>query len=180
MKIAQLLAIAAIIAPVCLADESVALANKLLDQSGAAESIRQTFESGIKPSLDQMRAQGAPADLVDSIHTEALRFFAENFKWDELKPQVAKVFTDSFTEDELREFSAFYATAAGKKVFSMLPVLKQQTVAVAMSGVQAKMPELQQRIGAMIQDYKKKAQEPAQSTSAVPVSPSAPAQQPPK
>jgi hypothetical protein len=168
MKIAKMLVIAMALAPICWADDSVSMTNKILNLSGASESIRHSFESVIQPSLDQMRAQGAPADLVDSIHAEAERFFSENYKWDEVKPQVVKLFTDAFTEAELREFLAFYETPTGQKVFSTLPVLKQQTIALALSDVRAKMPELQQRIGTMIQDYKKKADDAAQTPVAAP------------
>jgi len=174
MKIAPMLAIAAAIAPACWANDSAALANKLLDLSGASDSIRQSFENVIKPSLDQMRSQGAPAELVESIHAEAMKFFSNNFNWEEVKPQIVLLFTDAFTEAELRDFYAFYKTPTGQKVFSTLPVLKQQTISLALSGVRAKMPQFQERIGAMIQEYQRKADEAAKASAAPP------AQQPAK
>jgi hypothetical protein len=174
MKSARILAIAVFLAPVCRAENSAELANKILELSGASESIRESFEGVIKPSLDQMRAQGAPAELVDSIEAEARKFFSDNFNWEEVRPQVVLLFTDAFTESELRDFYSFYKTPTGQKVFSKLPVLRQQTVAVAMSGVRAKMPEFQERVNAMIRDYQKKAEDAAKASTA------APAQQPSK
>jgi hypothetical protein len=38
-----------------------------------------------------------------------------------------------------------------------MPSLMQQSLAMSMSGVQANMPEFQRRVGALIQDYQKKA-----------------------
>ena len=173
--------IAAIVAPLCRADDSLALADKLLDLSGAASLTQQGFETGIKPSLDRMRAQGAPAELVDSIHVEAQRFFDENFKWDDVKPQIAKLYTDTFTEAELRDLIAFYQTPTGLKAIAKMPVLMQQGAALGMSRVQAKMPEFQQRIATLIADYRKKADaaaaaaQPAPAAQPASVAPATPA-----
>jgi hypothetical protein len=175
MKIARLLVIAAMIAPACRADDSMALANKYLELTGTAAFLQQGFESGIKSSLDRMRAQGAPAELVDSIQSEAHGFFVENFKWDEVKPKLAKLYADTFTEAELKEIDAFYETPAGQKAVAKLPTLMQVGGQIAMSGVQAKMPEFQQHVAAMVQNYKAKAadtaQPPAPASATVPAQP---------
>ncbi len=145
---------------------SLALAEKFLDLSGTQMFMQQTFESGLKPSLDQMKSKGAPDDLVESIHVEARNFFAENFKWDEMRPILAKNYADAFTESELREIIAFYQTPAGQKTLAKLPALTQQSMVLAMGGVQANMPEFQRRVGALIEDYQKRAALAAQSAPA--------------
>jgi hypothetical protein len=157
MKIAKMLVIAAILAPLCRADDSLNLANKLLDMSGTAALMQQTFETGIKPSLDQMKAKGAPAALVEAIHAEAMNFFQENFNWETMKPKLAKLYADNYTEAELRDILTFYQTPTGQKTIAKMPSLMQQSLAMSMSGVQANMPEFQRRVGALIQDYQKKA-----------------------
>jgi hypothetical protein len=174
MKIARILAIAAIMAPACRADDSVALANRYLELTGASAFLQQGFESGIKGSLDRMRAQGAPAELVDSIQADARTFFTQNFKWDEVKPKLAKLYAGAFTEAELRELDAFYASPTGQKAVAKMPSLTQEGGLLAMSGVQAKMPEFQQHVAAMIQDFRKREAAAAQKAPAAAVT--APAQ----
>jgi hypothetical protein len=161
MKISKLLVLAVLIAPVCHADDSLALAAKFLDLSGTESFMQQTFEAGLKPSLDQMRSKGAPADLVESIHAEARNYFQENFKWEEMRPQLAKLYAAAFTEAELAQIIAFYETPTGQKTLAKLPSLTQQSMALSLSGVQANMPEFQRRVGALIQDYQKKAAQAA-------------------
>ncbi len=165
MKISKLLVLAALVVPVCRADNSLNLAEKFLDLSGTESFMQQTFEAGLKPSLDQMKSKGAPADLVESIHTEARNYFQENFKWEEMRPQLAKLYTAAFTEAELAEIIAFYETPTGQKTLAKLPALTQQSMQLSMSGVQANMPEFQRRVGALIQDYQKRA---AQAAAAAP------------
>jgi len=157
MKIAKMLVIAALVAPLCRADDSLNLAEKLLDLSGTASFMQQTFETGLKPSLDQMKAKGAPDDLVEAIHAEARGFFQENFNWETMKPKLAKIYADNYTEAELRDIIGFYQTPTGQKTIAKMPVLTQQSLVMSMSGVQANMPEFQRRVGALIQEYQKKA-----------------------
>jgi hypothetical protein len=152
-----MIVIAALLAPLCRADDSLALANKLLDLTGTASFMQQTFETGIKPSLDQMKAKGAPDDLVDAIHVEARNFFQENFNWETLKPKLAALYADNYTEAELRDIIAFYQTPTGQKTIAKMPSLMQQSLVMSMTGVQANMPEFQRRVSALIQDYQKKA-----------------------
>ena len=83
--------------------------------AGTEAFMRQSFENGLKPSLDQMRAKGAPADLVESIHAEAKSYFDENFKWEEMRPQMAKLYADAFTQAELAEIIAFYQTQRARR-----------------------------------------------------------------
>jgi hypothetical protein len=161
-----MLILAALISPVCRADDSLSLANKLLDLTGTASFMQQTFESGLKPSLDQMRAKGAPADLVEAIHGEARNFFQENFNWETMKPKLAKLYADNYTEAELRDILAFYQTPTGQKTIAKMPVLMQESMAMSMQGVQANMPEFQRRVGALIQDYQKRAAQAAQTSAA--------------
>jgi uncharacterized protein len=180
MKITKFLVLAALVAPLCRADTSLDLAEKFLDLSGTEAFMRQSFENGLKPSLDQMRAKGAPAELVESIHAEAKSFFDENFKWEDIRPQMAKLYTDAFTQAELAEIIAFYQTPTGQKTLDKLPGLTQQSMMIGMGGVKANMPEFQRRVGVLIDDYKKKAAHDAAQAAPAPATITVPAQAPSK
>jgi uncharacterized protein len=170
-----MLVIAALIAPLCRADDSLNLADKLLDLTGTASFMQQTFETGIKPSLDQMKAKGAPDDLVEQIHVEARNFFQENFNWEVMKPKLAKLYSDNFTDAELRDMIAFYQTPTGQKTISKMPVLMQQSLVMSMNGVQANMPEFQRRVSALIEDYQKTHPKGAAPSAAAPATVPVPA-----
>jgi hypothetical protein len=177
MKLASLLLAAALLAPVCQAADTPAaapmvtaaptqsdlLAKKLLQLAGTKALLQQGFETGIKPALDGMRAQGMPADLIDSIRAESQRFFTENFKWEDVEPQLVHMYATAFTESELRDLVAFYETPTGRKASAQLPMLMQEGVSLGMTRIRANMPAFQQRVGALIQNYKKKAAEDAQA-----------------
>jgi len=165
--------------PACLADDRLALAEKLLDLAHTSSQLQQGFEIGFAPTLEKLKAQGMPDELIDSLHAEAQKIFAENFKWEEVKPLFAKLYVDNFSEAELRDIIAFYQSSAGQKAIAKIPTLLQQGMTTAMGRVQTKLPELQQRIAALVQDYKKKAdaahkagQQPTATEVKIPVQPS--------
>jgi hypothetical protein len=157
MKLRRLLLALPLILCAChKKDDSLALANQILDTTSSQAQMRETWDTGLKPSLDRMKAQGLPAETMDKIHTEAMKFFDENFKWEEVKPKVAELYTKNFTEQELREIVDFYNTPTGKKAVEKLPALLQEAMKDGMAKVQKNMPELQRKIGAMYMDFRRK------------------------
>jgi hypothetical protein len=159
MKLPRLILLAAVvIAPAChkTEDSPVVLANQILDITDSHAQMQQAFDSGLKPSLDRLKAQGIPSDITDKIHADALTFFDDNFKWDEVKPQIADLYVKTYTVQELRDIIAFYETPTGKKVVEKMPTLLQQAMVVSMGRVQKSMPEFQRKVQSMIIDYRRK------------------------
>jgi len=182
MKIARLLILAALLAPCLRADSAPAsssegLANRLLVSTGASTLIAQNFEAGLVPFLDRMKAQGMPDDLVERIHGESRHFFDETYKWDDVRPLLVKLYTDSFTEAELRDLVAFYDSPTGKKAAMQMPALLQKGMVLGMGRIQQKMPEYQKRVAAIIDEYRKKSA-PAQPAPAAAASTPAQGKQP--
>ena len=182
MKIARLLILAALLAPCLRADSAPAsssegLANRLLVSTGASTLIAQNFEAGLVPFLDRMKAQGMPDDLVERIHGESRHFFDETYKWDDVRPLLVKLYTDSFTEAELRDLVAFYDSPTGKKAAMQMPALLQKGMVLGMGRIQQKMPEYQKRVAAIIDEYRKKSA-PAQPAPAAAASTPAQGTQP--
>ncbi|HEY1791314.1 MAG TPA: DUF2059 domain-containing protein [Opitutaceae bacterium] len=155
MKTARFLLLVLLAAPLCRADEGTDLADKLVSVMYTPDMMNDAFEAGLKPSLDQMRAQGAPADLVDSIHDMARGFFKEYFKWDEAKPKIVKIYAESFTAGELGDMLNFMQTPVGQKMARKNPALYQQSMAGSMGQLQSAMPEFQQRVRNLIGEYQK-------------------------
>ncbi|HEU5078235.1 MAG TPA: DUF2059 domain-containing protein [Opitutaceae bacterium] len=165
MKLSKLVLAFALIAPTCWAD-SQALAEKLLDLTGTQKAMSSGFELGFKPVLNQMKAQGMPDELLNQIADASHQFFAENFKWQDIKPDIVKMYVQTFSEAELGDLVKFYESPTGKKAASSMPSLMQQTSAIAMGRVQNKMPEFQKHVMSLINDYRAKHPTPAPGAAA--------------
>lgn len=60
--------------------------------------------------------------------------------------QFVRLYMDNFSEDELRQISAFYKTPVGQKSLQKLPELMQQGAAIGQQVAEAHLPELREAI----------------------------------
>lgn len=120
-------------------DKTHAAAQELLE----AMQIDDTFNKTIEASVD-MQIQQNP--MIAPYREVMLKFFAKYMSWESLKDDVAKIYTDEFTAEELKELTAFYKTPTGTKAALRLPVLMNKGAQLGISRVQEHMGELQQMI----------------------------------
>lgn len=104
------------------------------------QDLRATFEKAMRTPMQQfvdggmMTAAQLDAmckELVDLLYPTVLETMKEGYR-------------KHFSQDELRQISAFYATPVGKKMISVAPELMQE----AMATVQT--PEMQGKIQALV------------------------------
>ena len=105
------------------------------------------MEKKINESVDsilqlQLRQNPQLSDKQAEIRT----FFEQHIGWNALKHDIAKMYLQTFSEDELKAINAFYITPAGQKVIKELPQLVQQRNQLAMKRLQQNIAELQQII----------------------------------
>ncbi len=77
--------------------------------------------------------------------------------WDAMLPELTKMYTDTFSEAELKQMAAFYGSPAGQKSLEKLPELMQRT---AMAGAKLSQPhsdELRAAMTAKSEELKKQA-----------------------
>ena len=77
-------------------------------------------------------------------------------RWDALKPQLVAIYTEAFTEAELREITAFYKTPAGQKAVTVMPELMQKGMTMGQKAVQDHLPELQEAIQKKLKEDEEK------------------------
>ncbi len=77
-----------------------------------------------------------------------LKFFRKYMSWDSLKDEIAAIYVEKFTTDELKEITAFYKTPAGQKLALMAPELSKCGAELGAQKVQAHITELKTMIAA--------------------------------
>jgi len=115
----------------------------------AAEELFRTMK--IDTLLDQtidtiLKAQAEQKPELAKVQDVVRPFLAKYMSWDALKPQLVAIYTDAFTEAELREVNAFYKTPTGQKTITAMPALMQKGMAMGQKAVQDHLPELQEAI----------------------------------
>ncbi|NIS95288.1 MAG: DUF2059 domain-containing protein, partial [Nitrosopumilaceae archaeon] len=73
-------------------------------------------------------------------------FYNKYSNWDVVKEEVLKMYTETFTEKELKELTAFYKSPTGQKALSEMPPLMVKTIALGQKNIEKHLPELQAEI----------------------------------
>ncbi len=118
-------------------------------QRQAAEALLSTIYT--EESFNKLIDSTVEGQL--KLHPELQRFQAEMFSfirkymsWSVLKPEMAAMYAQEFTEPELLELTHFYQSPVGRKAAAKLPVLMQSGMAIGQRHVQEHLPELEKMI----------------------------------
>jgi hypothetical protein len=117
----------------------------------AAESLfaKMNMEAMMSRSTDQMlQMQVQQNPSIAPFIDEMTAFMRKYMGWSSLKDDMAKIYTQEFTEEELTQLGAFYETSLGKKSLEKLPQLMAKGAGLGQQRVQEHMPELKAAIDA--------------------------------
>lgn len=111
----------------------------------AAVGMEQVLEQSISQMID-MQLQQKPALAPYRNVMEA--FFNKHMSYESLKPEMAALYAEYFTEQELRDLIGFYETPTGQKAVAVMPELMGRGAQIGVARVQANLGELKQMIQA--------------------------------
>jgi hypothetical protein len=118
-------------------------AEDLLTSSGASAQLKGNIAAMINQS-----SANVPADKKEKFVGIMNAFMNKYLNWDLIKDQMAAMYAQEFTEQELKDLSTFYQSPLGKKMNQKQPVLFQKGAQIGQMAVQSHQSELQQ----MMQD----------------------------
>lgn len=141
----------------CLADAgSTRQAEKLLNEM----DMKVAFQRSIDQMLDvQLQRNPALAPYKNVMR----KFFQKYMNYDDLKPEMVKLYANAFTESELKEINAFYATPTGRKTIRLMPELMAKGAQIGSKRVQDNIQELEEMIRAESERLQKQAKSAQQS-----------------
>jgi hypothetical protein len=116
-------------------------AEKLVD--GIKPQIHGLVKAEIDKVLTGRSINAEEKKAVDNYISKSDEIISEYLKFDRLKPVYVKLYSETFTQEEVDGLVAFYKTPAGKALIIKMPKLMQSLMAV--------MPELLSPMMAQIQ-----------------------------
>lgn len=117
----------------------------------AAESLLNMMEMDkvMSQSIDQMlKAQVQANPAIARYEPQMRAFFAKYLSWASMKDDTINIYMGEFSEDELKQMTAFYQTPVGKKAVQKMPGLMARGMELGQKRVQEHVPELQAAIAA--------------------------------
>jgi uncharacterized protein len=111
----------------------------LLGVMDMEELLRQSTEAMFRLQKEENPDLARFEDIMREFMAKALR-------WEDLNAEYLALYTDLFTEAELRELHASYQTPLGQRVTATMADLMIRSSAISQRRVQAVMPKMMQRI----------------------------------
>ena len=137
MKLAILFAAVSLSLSLAAAEYSAAdraLAIELLKADGTEQVLDRTFNSAL--------AQMSSGDN-DPARPVIEQYLKKCFSFEVLKEDLATIYLDNYTIDEIRGLLAFYRTPLGKKKAAADPSIGAATAKVTSRKIQENLPQLQ-------------------------------------
>ncbi|ADV46370.1 DUF2059 domain-containing protein [Nitratifractor salsuginis] len=116
------------------------------------------MKEGIRTALDrsleiQLKRQPAMAPYED-IYKD---FFHKYTKWEDMKKDLAKLYAQAFSPEEMHELAKFYSTKLGQKSLSVLPRLTQLSMLLAQQRIAKHANELKKAVAQRAKELEAKA-----------------------
>jgi hypothetical protein len=120
---------------------------KLLADAGVEKilsTMQQQIDGMMKAGMDQaFKGQNLPPEarqMVDNLRHKMVADVQEELSWARMKDVYIRVYSETFTQEEIDGLTTFYESVAGKAFVAKMPLVMQKTTVL-----------MQQRLGPMIQ-----------------------------
>jgi hypothetical protein len=113
----------------------------------SAQMMQQTFDqinSGMMQQMMGVKLAPEQQKRVDAFSAKIQKLLTDNLGWNSLEPEYAKLYEDTYTEDEIDGILAFYNSPSGQAMAEKSPALVKRSSAIAQERMKAMMPQLQE------------------------------------
>jgi hypothetical protein len=155
MNLRSLLILPLVVCSASLADEAShrEAAIRVLEITKSDVAMKSGFQAMIDPIIAGMRQRGMPEAAAQEVKDVFSKWFAEEIKWEDIKPKMAEIYVQQFTEQELKELHAFYQTPTGQKAIEKLPIVMQQGAVIGREYAQNKSQSLETKLKEIAEKY---------------------------
>lgn len=87
--------------------------------------------------------------VLETYQAQANAALEQAVGWDKLKPDMVKLYTSNFNEQEMKDLIRFYESALGKKVLEKMPTLTAQSAQLTQGKLEAAVPKVNQLLAEM-------------------------------
>lgn len=88
----------------------------------------------------QSNAPDSKKATLESYQAKANAALDKAIGWDKLKPEMVKLYTSSFTEQELKDLVKFYQSPLGQKIVQKMPQVTEQSAELTQTHLQEAAP----------------------------------------
>lgn len=114
--------------------------------------VQQVFAQGFA----QAKAPESKKAVLERYMAKANAELDKAVGWQVLQPELVKLYTKVFSEQELNEMLAFYQSPVGRKVLENMPVLSAESARLTQARLQDAVPQVNRLVGEMSKELESK------------------------
>jgi hypothetical protein len=107
------------------------------------DSIFGQISAMFEAQMPQGSTPEQKAKFKEAQH-KVFELIRSQMSWEKMRPQYVKLYSESFSEEEIDGMAAFYATPAGQSMLSKMPLVLSKSMAMAQGIVKQLTPQIQQ------------------------------------
>ncbi|WP_138429143.1 DUF2059 domain-containing protein [Fodinibius saliphilus] len=120
-------------------DSHMQAVNELMEVMHMKEQITESADRMLKLQVQASPQMAQHQDIMSD-------FFHKYINWKNIGDDIKKVYKETFTEDEIRELTAFYNSDIGQKYARLTPTITEETAKITQGVIKDHQMELQQKI----------------------------------
>ncbi len=126
------------------------------------EETTNRLEQAQEERIESMSQQQLAGLVLDGDQKKSYSEFREKVvallrgaaSWKALEPDILKLYSDAYSEEEIDGILAFYRTPVGRTMLAKTPQLTDQSIAIS----QRRMADLAPRIQALVEQFQRETQ----------------------
>jgi len=99
--------------------------------------------------FEQTQAPASKRALLERYQSKADAELDKAIGWEQVKPDLITLYTETFTEQELSQLNDFYESALGKKMLTKLPELNARSAQVTQAKLESAVPKVNKLLAEM-------------------------------
>jgi len=99
--------------------------------------------------FEQTQAPESKRGLLESYQSKADAALDKAIGWEQVKPDLVALYTETFNESELTRLNEFYESALGKKMLTQLPQLNARSAQVTQAKLESAVPQVNKLLADM-------------------------------
>jgi hypothetical protein len=118
---------------------------RILALSHADATINQVFDQVKAMTASQMPAGTTPEQRAraQEIQSKMMDLIKARMSWDKMEPQFAKLYAETFSDQEIDGILAFYESPAGRAMLEKMPLLMTKMMPLIQAQISDLIPEIE-------------------------------------
>ncbi len=121
---------------------------KILDLTNSQATMNQMLDQITASMNGQLKAQipnATPEKLaqMQEVQKKLMDLVRSKMSWDKMRPEMVRIYTETYSDEELTGMLAFFESPAGQGFVKKTPLMAQKMLAVSQKQMGDIMPEIQ-------------------------------------